>query len=83
MHTLMILGIIFGSIILMLMVIGGTILMGIRIIKGGGVSHKSQKLHAEETKMIQEIYQGISRMETRIDALETILFDKDRKERSL
>lgn len=35
---------------------------------------------AQEAQMIQEIYQGMSRLEERIEALETILLDKDGKE---
>lgn len=34
----------------------------------------------EQTRMIQEIYHGLERMEQRIEALETILFDSNRKE---
>jgi hypothetical protein len=30
--------------------------------------------------MIQEIYQGLSRMEGRVEALETIILDRERKE---
>ena len=32
-----------------------------------------------ETKLIQEIYQGLSSMERRVEALETILLDRERK----
>ena len=35
----------------------------------------------EETKIMQEIHHGLSRMEKRIEALETILFDHERRER--
>ena len=79
MQPLLILITIFSGIVLALAVIGGTILMGIRIMKGG-VSPASRKLRAEEARMIQEIYLGLSRMEERIDALETILLDKKRKD---
>lgn len=34
-----------------------------------------------EAKMIQEIYDGLSRMEDRIESLETLLLDKERKEK--
>ncbi len=34
----------------------------------------------EQTRMIQEIYHGLERMEQRIEALETILFDASKKE---
>jgi hypothetical protein len=30
--------------------------------------------------MIQEIYQGLSQMEKRVEALETILLEKERKD---
>jgi phage shock protein B len=79
MHTALILAIIFGGTILALAVIGGTILMGIKIIKGG-FSRQSQQSHAEEARMIQEIYQGLSRMEERVEALETIILEQTRKE---
>lgn len=35
----------------------------------------------DEARMIQEMYQGLARMEERIEALETILLEKDNKER--
>jgi phage shock protein B len=36
-----------------------------------------------EAQMIQEMYQGLARMEERIETLETILLEKDGKERTL
>jgi phage shock protein B len=36
---------------------------------------------AEETKLVQELYQGFSRMEKRIEALETILLDLEKKDK--
>jgi len=80
MHGALILSIIFGGSILILAIIGSTILMAIKIIKGG-VSRKGQNLQTDEAKKIQEIYQGLSRMEKRIEALETIILDSDRKDR--
>ena len=32
--------------------------------------------------MIQEIYQGLSRMEERVETLETILLDREKEDRS-
>ena len=80
MHGALILSIIFGGSILILAIIGSTILMAIRIIKGG-VSRKGQNLQTDEAKKIQEIYQGLSRMTERVEALETIILDRDRKDR--
>ncbi|MCP4667989.1 MAG: phage-shock protein [Deltaproteobacteria bacterium] len=81
MQITLMLAIIFGGTILALAIIGSTILMGIKIIKGG-VSRKSRKLQSDETRMIQEIYHGLLRMEKRVESLETIILDHDRKGRS-
>jgi phage shock protein B len=80
MHNVLIAVIVFGGLILALAVIGSTILMGIKLIRGGAIS-KGQKEETDETKMVQEIYQGLADMEERVEALETILLDreKDRK----
>ena len=78
MEAVMILGVIFGGSVLALAIIGSTILMAIKIIKGG-VSRKGQKFQAEEAGMIQEIYQGLSKMEERVEALETIILESERK----
>jgi phage shock protein B len=78
MNSVFIVAIVFGGLVLALAIIGSTILMGIRIVKGG-VSRKAQAYQADETRMIQEIYQGLSKMEQRIEALETILLDRERK----
>ncbi len=79
MQGAIIVGIVFSGIVLSLAIIGATILMGIKIAKGG-FSRKSQRSHAEDAKMIQEMYIGVTRMEERIEALETILMDKMRKD---
>lgn len=80
MHAALMLAIVFGGIILALAIIGSTILMGIKIIKSG-VSRKGQKFQTDETRIIQEIYQGLSRMEGRVEALETIILGQERKDR--
>ncbi len=77
MQGAVIVAIVFGSIVLGLAIVGSTILMAIRIIKGG-VTKKQQAQEAEETRMIQEMFQQLSRMETRIEALETILLDQQK-----
>ena len=81
MHAVVIVATVFGGIVLALAIIGSTILMAIKIIKGG-VSRTGQKSQAEEAKMIQEIYEGLSKMEQRVDSLETIILDSKRKDRT-
>ena len=77
MKEAMIVAIIFGSLVLIPAVIGGTIVMSIKLLKGGA----SRKNQAEDSKIIQEIYQGLSRMEERVEALETILLDREKEDR--
>ena len=80
MHGALILSIIFGGAIIILTIIGSTILMGIKILKGG-VSRKGQRIMDDEARMIQEIYTNMSKMEERVEALETLILDRDRKDR--
>jgi len=80
MPEVIIVAIVFGGIVLALAIIGSTILMAIKILKGG-LSRKGQRFQAEETRMIQEMYRGLSRMEERVEALETIILDRERKDR--
>ena len=58
--------------------IGGWIfLSALKILKGdGGRGGGSDNL--DETRLIQDIYHGLQKMEERIDALETIMLDAER-----
>jgi len=71
--------IVFGSLVLILGTICGTLLLAMKL-RHGGLSARSRASQAEEARMIQDIYQGLSRMEARVEALETILMEH--KERS-
>ena len=77
-----IVAIVFGGTVLALAIIGSTILMAIKILKGG-LSRKGQRFESEEARIIQEMYRGLSRMEERVEALETIILDRERKDRQL
>ena len=80
MHAVFILLTIFGGIVLALAVIGGTILMAIKM-RHEGISGKHRRFQAEEAGMIQEIYHGMSRLEERVESLETILMERKGKDR--
>jgi len=79
MSTVLIVLIVFAGLVLSLAVVGGTILMTLRL-RQGGLSRKDREQQMNEAEMIQEIYSGLSNMEKRIDALETILMDRQGKE---
>lgn len=58
------------------LIVGGFFLIwAMKIFKGG----RDETMNEEETRLIQELHQGLSRMEERIDALETILLDPERE----
>lgn len=81
MHGIAVTAIIFGGLVLGLVVVGSTILMAIKMLRGD-MSKKGQRLDNEETRTLQEIHQGLERMERRLEALETIVFDRAKGERS-
>lgn len=66
--------------VMALAVLGGLVVLLVRIL-GGNTSRYSRHHREEETRLIQEIYQGLSKMEKRIEALETILLDSEGKEK--
>ncbi len=74
MTAVWILMVIFGSLVLILGTICGTIIFAMKM-RHGGISARSRDAQGEETRMIQEIYQGLSKMEARVEALETILME--------
>lgn len=60
-------------------ILGGVLIAIVKILKGDRAA-AGQRLDAEEARMMQEIYQGLEKMEKRIEALETILLDDERKD---
>ncbi len=61
---------------------GGLLLVGAVIF---GIiklfSRSAREGTEDEARMIQEMYQGLVRMEERVEALETILLEKDNREK--
>jgi len=75
MNHVLIVAIVFGCVVLIPAIIGGTILLSIKLLKG----KTSRKDQADDSKVVQEIYQGLSQMEERVEALETILLDREKR----
>jgi phage shock protein B len=80
MQAIVYLSSVLGLIVIFVALLFGTLLTFIKILKGD-VSRKRQRDDAEEAGMIQEIFQGMGRMEGRVEALETLLLDRERKEK--
>lgn len=79
MGTIIIVALVFGSLLAIAALICGTILL---IIKTRDSRITEGKSRSEEAMIIQEIYQGLSKMEQRIESLETILMDSQEKDRN-
>jgi phage shock protein B len=77
MTAVLIVGIIFGSLVAIFAIIFGFLLMQKRFKMGGGSFREGEQLNADETRLIQELHQGLTRMEERIGALETIVLDRE------
>ncbi len=56
-------------------ILGSLVLRALKILKGNPGAGEGQA-PADEVRLLQEIYQGMERLETRVDALETILLSK-------
>ncbi len=50
-------------------------------LASGLFSRTGREEQAEEARMIQEMYAGMTRMEERIEVLETLLLEQDAKEK--
>lgn len=59
-------------------VVGGIFLAALRIMKGDS-RRKSNGADADEARMMQDIYHGLLKMEERVESLETLLMDRQRK----
>lgn len=77
MSSVIIVAIVFGSLLAFVAIICGTVLT---IIKTRNSRITEGKSKSEEAMVIQEIYQGLSKMEKRIETLETILMDRQGKD---
>lgn len=78
MTSVIIVAIIFGSLLTFAALVCGTILTIVKT-RRSGLSGDSRAAQNEEAKMMQEIYHSLSKMEQRIDALETILMERQHK----
>ena len=71
--------IVVGLVVVVALFVGAILLASLRIL-GGESTKQGRRVQSEETRMMQEIYHGLSKMEKRVEALETILLDRARAE---
>ena len=67
--------------LLVLMVIGGLVAVAFILLTliRGGADGKGGGRDSEETRMIQELHQTATRLESRIESLETLIVDREQK----
>ena len=64
--------VVFGSLLLGLAIISWTV---VRLMGGGRARAES----AAESQLIQELYQGLHKMEQRMESLETLLLEREQR----
>lgn len=69
----------FGFVLLPLLVVVGFVFLIARMFSGSLSRGKTEE-QIDETRMIQEIYTKMSRMEERVEVLETLLIEGSGKE---
>jgi len=68
-----------GALVLVLAGIAAIIVaLAVKLFRGAG----DRASQTEDAQIIQELYQGLSRLEQRVESLETILTDRSREERN-
>jgi phage shock protein B len=66
-----------GTLVLVLAGIAAIMVaLAVKLFRGAG----DRASQTEDDRIIQELYQGISRLEQRVESLETILTDRSREE---
>jgi len=73
-------GFFFGFVLVPLLVVGGLVFFIARMFRGA-FSRREPQERVDETRMIQEIYNSLSRMEERVEVLETLLLEDGRREK--
>ncbi len=61
-------------------VTGAVLIKALRVVTGTPSRREQKRLLDDEAKQMQELYQGLVAMERRIESLETLLLDRERKE---
>jgi phage shock protein B len=69
---------VFGFVFMVLLLLASLAFAIFRTIKGSGKNRSEES--EDEARIIQQLHQQLTRMEERIESLETILLERDKKE---
>lgn len=69
--------VVFIVVVIGLPILGAFMLALAKILKSGGKSSRGGLSETEETRLIQDIHRSLSKLEERIDTLETVILDRE------
>ena len=69
-------GMLFGFLLILLFSIGGLSVAFVKALRSGGSTRKVRQLEAQEARAFQDLQRGFSRMEERIESLETLFMGR-------
>ena len=74
-----VLGMLFGFLTILFLSIGGLSVAFVKALRGGGSTRKVRQLEAQEARVFQDLQRGFSRMEERIESLETLFMGRSQQ----
>jgi phage shock protein B len=67
-----------GILLILGVIFIGVVVWAIKAVRGAGAG---DTMKSDEAKLMQELYQGLSKLEERVESLETILLDRKERDR--
>jgi phage shock protein B len=67
-----------GAMIVALVVVAATFIMGLRMLTRSGRGHREERKH--ESRTVQEVHRGLTELERRLENLETLIIERERRE---
>ena len=65
-------GMLFGFLLILLLSMGALSIAFVKALRGGGSTRMIRQIEAQEARAFQDLQRGFTRMEERIDSLETL-----------
>ncbi len=69
-------GMLFGFLLILLLSIGALTIAFVKALRSGGSTRMVRQLEAQEAQSFQDLQRGFSRMEERIESLETLFMGR-------
>ncbi len=69
----------FAFLLILTASMGGLTVAFVKVLRGGGSTRKVRQLEAQEARAFQDLQRGFSRMEERIDSLETLFMGRSQQ----